>query len=208
MLALLVYSAWPTWEGAHVRDRLADLLDAHRRYVAVLFGALIAGSKPDRARVNARPGRGAAGAIECGGVGAADARRARVASMDRRRRCRRRPRNDTASRARRARAAGADRTGSNPPRPELEPLAKQIDETFRALAHTLRTGTPPRDLPPLRATQEALRTVTSSSIVNETDVIVDSLNTVAQMLGKQELRISRGTKRGASCSPFPRCFVI
>jgi uncharacterized membrane protein YccC len=184
VLALLVYSAWPTWEGAHVRDRLADLLDAHRRYVAVLFGALIAGSKPDRARVNgargaARLARSNAEASVQRMLGEpashrsidADAAVSVLATIRR---------HALAALALQARIERED----NPPRPELEPLAKQIDETFRALAHTLRTGTPLRGLPLLRATQEALRTVTSSSIVNETDVIVDSLNTVAQMLGK------------------------
>ena len=187
MLALLVYSAWPTWEGAHVRDRLADLLDAQRRYVAVLFGALIAGSKPDRARVNAA--RGAARLARSNAEASVQRMLGEPASH----------RSIDADAAvgvlattrRHALAALALQARiereANPPRPELEPLAKQIDETFRALADALRTGAPPRDLPLLRATQEALRTVTSSSIVNETDVIVDSLNTIAAMLRKQEV---------------------
>jgi hypothetical protein len=50
------------------------------------------------------------------------------------------------------------------------------------LTEALREGTIPQELPPLRATQEELKASTRSSVVDETDVIVDSLNTMAEML--------------------------
>ena len=198
MLALLVYSAWPTWEGAHVRDRLADLLDAHRRYVAVLFGGVDRRIEAAIAHASTAPAarrgwRDRMRRRRCSGCSASQRR------VDRSTRTR--PSSVLATTRRHALAALALQARiereDNPPRPELEPLAKQIDETFRALAHALRTGTPPRDLPPLRATQEALRTVTSSSIVDETDVIVDSLNTIAQMLESR-----RYTKARLGPRPF------
>ena len=68
------------------------------------------------------------------------------------------------------------------PCPELKPLADQIDQSFRTLAQALREGAMPQDLPPLRATQEQLKASTRSSVVDETDVTVDSLNTMAELL--------------------------
>ena len=69
------------------------------------------------------------------------------------------------------------------PPPELERLATEIVTTLAELARAVREGTVPKDLPPLRATQEQIRALTRSSLMDETDVMVDSLNTIAEMLG-------------------------
>src|SRR4029079_18393992 len=71
------------------------------------------------------------------------------------------------------------------PCPELTPLAGQVDQSFRMLTEALGERTTPPDLPPLRATQEALTASTRSSVVDETAVIVDSSNTMAEMLGRR-----------------------
>jgi uncharacterized membrane protein YccC len=44
-LALLAFSAWPTWEATFTRSTLADLLDAIRRYSVSVF-AVLAGDAP------------------------------------------------------------------------------------------------------------------------------------------------------------------
>jgi len=184
-LALLMYAAWPTWEGAHVRDLLADLLDAHRRYAAALFEALIAGSKPDRTRIGflrgaARLARSNAEASIQRMLGEPASRRTldgdvAVGLLATTRR------HGLAALALQARVERE----TVAPCPELTPLAGQVDQSFRMLTEALRERTIPPDLPPLRATQEALTASTRSSVVDETDVIVDSLNTMAEMLGRR-----------------------
>jgi uncharacterized membrane protein YccC len=183
-LALLIYAAWPTWEGAHVRDLLADLFDAHRRYAAALFEALIAGSKPDRTRIGflrgaARLARSNAEASIQRMLGEPESRRsldgdAAVGLLATTRR------HGLAALALQARVEREPMA----PCPELQPLADQIDQSFRTLAQALREGTLPQDLPPLRATQEQLKASTRSSVVDETDVTVDSLNTMGELLRK------------------------
>ena len=184
MLALLIYAAWPTWEGATVRDRIADLLDAHRRYVAVLFVALIHGIAPDRARVNrtrgaARLARSNAEASVQRMLGEPASHRSLDADV---------AVGLLATTRRHALAALALQAridGTRPPRPELEPLAAQMTRPFARSRTRFGPARRLEALPPLRATQEQLRAVTRSSLVDETDVIVDSLNTMAEMLGKR-----------------------
>jgi hypothetical protein len=66
--------------------------------------------------------------------------------------------------------------------PEFERLAGQIEDALRTLARALRERSLPSAMPPLRATQEQLRAVSTSTVLDETDVMVDSLNTMADLL--------------------------
>ena len=183
VLALVVYAAWPTWEGSQVRQAIADLIDAHRRYVTALFGGLIDASKRDRtrlgaARANARLARSNAEASVQRMLGEPASRRAMSGDV---------ALGLLAASRRHALAALAlqariEREPRDPP-PELERLATEIVTTLAELARAVREGTVPKDLPPLRATQEQIRALTRSSLMDETDVMVDSLNTIAEMLG-------------------------
>jgi uncharacterized membrane protein YccC len=180
-LALLVYAAWPTWEGSHVRDRVADLLDAHRRYVTALFRGLIDRSSMDRARLGA--GRAAARLARSNAE--ASVQRMLVEPFSRRSldadvalgllaATRRHALAVLALQARLEREANVS--------PEFERLAGQIEDALRTLARALRERSLPSAMPPLRATQEQLRAVSTSTVLDETDVMVDSLNTMADLL--------------------------
>jgi uncharacterized membrane protein YgaE (UPF0421/DUF939 family) len=57
-VGLAVFAAWPTWSRRPAQELLCELADALRRYVALIFGALIDGSPmPERARTLAREAR-------------------------------------------------------------------------------------------------------------------------------------------------------
>ena len=185
VLALVVYGAWPTWEGAHVRQALADLLEAHRRYVTALFGGLIDPAARDRSRLSAA--RGAARLARSNAEASVQRMLGEPAS-------RRAISGDVAlgvlaATRRHALAALALQArleqGPREPPPDLDRLARQIETTLGALAEALREDTVPEGLPPLRATQEQVRARTRSTLMDETDVMVDSLNTIAEMLGRR-----------------------
>jgi hypothetical protein len=86
--------------------------------------------------------------------------------------------------------AGVER-GVEAPIPGLAPLAGQIRDSLSLLAAALRAGTPPPPLPPLRATQRALDPGTLSVIHDETDMMVDGINTMAELLAAD----SNGNRR-------------
>ena len=67
-------------------------------------------------------------------------------------------------------------------KPELAPLHDQIVTSFRTLAAALRGGTPPAVLPPLRETHSKLQPNTDPALAEQTDVLVDSVNTLASLL--------------------------
>jgi hypothetical protein len=50
------------------------------------------------------------------------------------------------------------------------------------LADAVRTGSAPPPLPPLRQTQRALRGDADAAVGDETDLMVDSINTIAELL--------------------------
>ena len=54
--------------------------------------------------------------------------------------------------------------------------------SFRTLAAALRGGTPPAVLPPLRETHSKLQPNTDPALAEQTDVLVDSVNTLASLL--------------------------
>jgi uncharacterized membrane protein YccC len=189
VLALLVFAVWPTWEGSHVRDRLAALLDAHGRYVARLLASFVDPARRDRgglesARARARLARSNADASVERMLTEPVSRRSidpRVAvgvlAASRR--------HALAALALHARLEREPRVAFT----ELDPLANQITTTLGTLAEALRSQSSPRALPPLRETQDALRATTRSPLTDDTDVMVDSLNTMAELLGGRRERL-------------------
>ncbi len=181
LLALALYAVWPTWTAAAVRPALAGLLEAHAGYVKALFEGYADPQRVDRrglgdVRVAARLTRSNAEAVvermlvEPAGMHAIPAavamgllaaiRRHALAAL--------------------ALHAGLEQDGSAPV-PGVAALASQMTTSLRALAEALRTGTVPAPLPPLRQTQLAL--ASGSGVLNdETDLMVDSVNTMAELL--------------------------
>ena len=192
VLALLAYTIWPAWSRARVADDLADLIDAQRRYLDLVLSAFAEPAFDDaafrnaqtaawRARSNAeasvdqmagepvRPhavsSRTAAGIL-------AATRRLGIASLT--------------LRARIARGTGA-------PHEAIERLAGDLDVALLAIVAALHAGEPPGPLPPLRNEQIALKRILDEQrdpavevLVSETDLIVDSVNTIAAILARKE----------------------
>ena len=67
-------------------------------------------------------------------------------------------------------------------RPGLAQLRAEIIESLHILANALRHGVPPDPLPPLRQTQLALSGTVDVVVLEQTDVLVESINTVAALL--------------------------
>ena len=76
--------------------------------------------------------------------------------------------------------AGLER-GVHEPVRGMAQLAGEMTEGLAALAGAVRSGRPPAALPPLRQTQIALG-ATDALVEAETDLMVDSINTVASLL--------------------------
>jgi uncharacterized membrane protein YccC len=189
-LGLVAYALWPAWTHAHVADDLANFAAALRRYLDAVLAAYVQPSFDDaairdvqvaawRARSNAeaavdqlagepvRPRgltlRGAAGVL-------AALQRVTIATFT--------------LRARTARIAGA-------PNEYVERLRVDVDVALRAIVAALHAGGAPEPLPPLRSDQLALKRVLDERgdpavavLVSETDLIVDSVNTVAAILAR------------------------
>ena len=66
----------------------------------------------------------------------------------------------------------------------IDELSRQMAESLVVLGGALRSGTAPPPLPPLRQTQLALNAATNDLVRDETDLMVDSLNTIASLLGR------------------------
>jgi hypothetical protein len=181
-LALLVYGIWPTWEAPRVRERLAATLEAHADYVSRLLKVYLDPARRDigslpPARAIARLARSNAEASVDRMLGEPPARQTldpgvAVGILAAIRRY---------ALALLALQARLER-GTQPSVPGLDRLATEITAMLRALAAALRDGTPPANLPPLRQTYDALRSSSQSTLIDETDLMVDSLNTIADLL--------------------------
>jgi hypothetical protein len=64
---------------------------------------------------------------------------------------------------------------------------------LRSLATALRDGTMPANLPALRETHDSLRAESPTTLTDETDLMVDSLNTIAALLASDRHASNRGT---------------
>ncbi len=76
--------------------------------------------------------------------------------------------------------AGLERGVREPVR-GMAQLAAEMTASLTALAAAVRSGSTPPRLPPLRQTQLALG-ATDALVDEETDLMVDSVNTVAELL--------------------------
>jgi uncharacterized membrane protein YccC len=184
LLALCVYAVWPTWTATEVRPALADLLEAHSRYVEALLEAYAHPARTDlrllgEIRSAGRLKRSNAEAlvermliepavrhaipapIALGLLAAI--RRHALAAL--------------------ALHAGLERGVAEPVR-GIEQLSREMSESLTVLARALRSGAAPPPLPPLRHTQLALN-ATNDLVSDETDLMVDSLNTIASLLGRR-----------------------
>jgi uncharacterized membrane protein YccC len=190
LLALVAYAAWPAWTHTRVADDLADLIDAQRRYIGQVLARYAGASSGDaalraaqvaawRARSNAdgavdqmagepvRPRgltlRSATGIL-------AATRRFGIAALT--------------LHARVSRITGAPHT-------LIERFESDLDVALHAIVSALRNGEPPGPLPPLHDDQTALKRVLAEYndpavevLVAETDLIVDSVNTIAAILSR------------------------
>jgi len=181
LLALCVYAIWPTWAGRTARESLGAMLDAHGEYVAALLGGYTDPSRIDldqlsQIRIRARLARSNAEAV-VERMLAEPASRASIA-----------PRTAVGLLAALRRHAlgalalhaGLER-GVQAPVPGMRQLAVEMTDSLAALAASVRSGQPPVGLPPLRQTQLALG-ATDALVEAETDLMVDSINTVASLL--------------------------
>jgi hypothetical protein len=181
-LALAAYAIWPTWSASTVRVSLAAMLESHSSYLRALLGAYADPRTADLSRLahirsDARlvrsnteavvermlaepPGRSAMKARVAIGLLAA-LRRNALAGL--------------------ALHAGVERGIPEPVR-GVDALATEMTESLTALANAVRTGTPPPPLPPLRQTQRALSSGADALLGDETDLMVDSINTIAELL--------------------------
>jgi uncharacterized membrane protein YccC len=183
-IALGVYAVWPTWAAATVRTLLATMFAAQSAYVGALLNSYAAPSPTDvarlaRLRASARLARsnleavierllaepkrqaGIRSRIAAGLLAAI--RRHALAAL--------------------ALHAGVDR-GVVAPVPAMSRLSAEVKTSLLLLADAARQGKAPESLPPLRQTQLALAGSVSPLVAQETDLIVDAINTMAELLAR------------------------
>ncbi|MEA2665997.1 MAG: hypothetical protein QOI11_2941, partial [Candidatus Eremiobacteraeota bacterium] len=191
-LAVAVYALWPTWSRARVPLDLAELLDAQRRYATRLLHAFLAADEA------------AAAALRNAQIAAWLARSNAEASVDAMGNEPVRPKAVTVRAALAILAASRrfgvaaltlqarlERTARLPDcaRPALGVLADHLDAALETMAGALRRRADPLPLPPLREAQIALKRALDlqpdaqlGALVSETDLMVDALNTMAEVL--------------------------
>lgn len=182
LMALAVYGIWPTWAATTVRPALAAILDAHGRYVAALLDSYANPRERDLVRLaelraTARLARsnfeaavermlveprrkGSLGSRTAMGLLAA-LRRHALAAL--------------------ALHAGIER-GIDQPAPGMAHLSAEMKTSLLCLADAVREDTAPPPLPPLRQTQLALGKSVTHAVREETDLMVDGINTMAELL--------------------------
>lgn len=190
VIALLAYAAWPAWSRAHVGDDLANLIDAQRRFLGLVLRAFAEPAADNdalraaqvaawRARANAEAAvdQMAGEPVRPRGIGVQSAlgilaasRRLGIAGLT--------------LRARIARVSGA-------PHAVIERFTGDLDLALRRIVTAQRSGDAPEPLPALRSDQLALQRILEEGrdpavevLVSETDLIVDSTNTMAAILGR------------------------
>ncbi len=187
-LALLVYTVWPTWAAASVRAALAAMFEAQSVYLSALLSAYADPQIVDLARLTrlrgaARRARSNAEAV----VERMLAEPKQKATIQ--------PRVATgllAAIRRNALAAlalhaGVER-GITTPSPKSAQLAAEIKDSLSLLAEAVREGRAPRRLPSLRQTHLAMSGEISPLVEHETDLMVDAINTMAELLTRDATR--------------------
>ncbi len=181
VLALCAYVAWPTWAATAARPAIGALLEAQGRYIGSLLAAYAEPSEPDLQKLDAmrasvRLARSNAEAIvervlseprsrdtlpartAAGIIGAA--RRNSLAALSLR--------------------AGLEH-GRRGRAPGLLEFASTLSSTFLILAAAVSESAP---APLSRLPQDALARTPSHDISDETDLIVESVATIAELLAK------------------------
>ena len=191
-LALVAYAAWPTWERRLLTRRFAESLDALARYGSTIFEAYL------------EPENASDGEIHREQLGAWLARSNSEASFDR---MSNEPVKPDALTVRAAlgvlassRRYGLALLSLNVHRPRetiggddaFEALTDACTATLRILSQSLRTRRKPARLPRLRELHSAYVAaigaapgVEASVAAAETDLMVDSLNTIARVLDRR-----------------------
>jgi uncharacterized membrane protein YccC len=194
-LALVVYAVWPTWAATTVRSALAAMFDANSVYVGALLDAYVDPRTADvtrltRLRVRARLARSNAEALI----------ERMLAEPTRRETIAHRTATGLLAAIRRhalaalALHAGVDR-GSGQPSPALSPLSEQMRRSLSMLADAAREGRAPDGLPPLRQTQLAVAASVDPAVDRETDLMVDAINTMADLLARDAASLPRAPER-------------
>lgn len=207
-LAMLVYAVWPTWEGSQVRELLSTLLQAQRRYVTMLLKAYA-----DPARGDVRALNEARLAVRLARTNAeASVERMLIEPVERAPIAPRVARGLLAA-SRRVALATLSLHASLEHGPTREVsgvgrLADQVGVTLDALAAGLRGDEPLPALPPLRETHLALdKSAGATLVVRETDLIVDSVNTMTALLRgsarPSDDRLTAGSGAGTSADADP-----
>lgn len=190
ILGLAAYRLWPTWERTQTPAILADLLDAYRRYFALVMAGYRHPGPFDPARVHAA--RLAARLARSNAEASLDRLRNEAASS---------PRDNElatgllANSHRFAHAVMAIEAGlyqhPAPSRPAaLQPFVADVDTILTAIAQALRDPTQPTaPLPDLRAAQRGLvaaigpePSYQAAALTAETERITNSLNTILHLL--------------------------
>jgi uncharacterized membrane protein YccC len=182
-LAILIYAIWPTWAGRTARTSIAEMLDAQRRYVEALLSAYVDPKTLDLARLaglrsTARLIRSNTEAL----VERMNVKPAARATIDRRTAVAL-----LAALRRHALASLAIHASLQNGQAHAAAGAKQfLDDVrlaFERIEASVRSGRQPEALPPLRQDHAAL--AADPAIGVETDMMVDSVNTMGELLGKQ-----------------------
>ena len=183
-LALCAYVAWPTWTATEARPAIAAMLEAQSRYVESLLAAYAGLSTPDltpldEMRASARLARSNSEAVvermlteprsrytmrprtAVGLVGAARLNALAALSLH----------------------AGLERHVSDA-LPAIWELASQVGSSLMSLATAVRERSGPPALSPLRQAQLTLATASDDAVSDEAALIVDSIDTMAELLAK------------------------
>lgn len=184
LFAVCAYALWPTWAASTARSALAAILDIHGRYVSELLAAY--GDPVDlerkvialrQLRSEARLARSNAEAtiermLSEPASQASIAPRAAVGLL--------------AALRRHALAALSLHAGLDRGVPQAVPgvrlLGEQLTASLQAIADAVRSGSQPAPLPPLRETQLAMAPSADALVGQETDLMVDSVKTMAELL--------------------------
>ncbi len=184
LFAVGAYVVWPTWAASTARSALAAILEIHGRYVSQLLAAYGDPTNLDRKILELRQLRSEARLARSNAEATIErmltepASRASIA-----------PRAAVgllAALRRHALAslslhAGLER-GVPQPVPGMGVLREQLTVSLQAIADAVRSGSVPTGLPPLRQTQLALAPSADALVGQETDLMVDSVNTMAELL--------------------------
>lgn len=180
-IALGAYGIWPTWSASGARLALAEMFDAHAGYVTALLSAFASPSSIDlahlaRMRVDGRLKRSNAEAI-IERMLAEPSNRASIPPQV--------AVGLLAAFRRNALAALALHAGIEHGVPAVRGTARlteQVATSLSSLGSAVRHATKPPPLPPMRQTQMALDAEAQDVIGEETNLLVDSINTMAELL--------------------------